>query len=106
MALCQVPALAQSLQEMTWRHEVFRTTFVNIAGQPFQVIGQTVPMSLPVVDLLDMPEAEQKAQVHTLAQAEVQQRFDLSAGPFDTCHPGAAHRRGSRIASDDASYRL
>jgi amino acid adenylation domain-containing protein len=80
--LCQVPALAQSLQEIIWRHEVFRTTFVNIAGQPWQVIGQTTPMSLPVVDLLDMPEAEQKAQIHTLAQAEVQRRFDLTQGPL------------------------
>ena len=40
----QVAALAQSLQEMTRRHEVFRTTFVNIAGQPLQVIGPTTTL--------------------------------------------------------------
>ena len=78
----RVAALAQSFQEMTRRHEVFRTTFVNIAGQPFQIVQPTLTLALPVVDLRDLPEGEREAQVHALAQAEVQQLFDLERGPL------------------------
>ena len=38
-----VAALAQSLQEIIRRHEVLRTTFVNVEGQPRQVIGPPPP---------------------------------------------------------------
>jgi amino acid adenylation domain-containing protein len=77
-----VAALAQSLQEIVQRHEVFRMTFLNIAGKPFQIVRPTITVSLPVVDLRDLSENEQEVQVHTLAQAEIQQQFDLMQGPL------------------------
>ena len=56
--------------------------FVNIAGQPFQVIGSTTTFHLPIVDLQDLPESQREAQVRRLAQTEVQQPFDLAQGPL------------------------
>jgi amino acid adenylation domain-containing protein len=77
-----ITALTQSLQEIVQRHEIFRTTFVNIAGRPFQIVRPTTIVSLPVIDLRDLSEDEQEAQVHTLARAAVQQQFDLLEGPL------------------------
>jgi acyl-CoA synthetase (AMP-forming)/AMP-acid ligase II/aryl carrier-like protein len=76
----QVAALEQSFQEIVRRHEVLRTTFTNVAGQPLQVIGPAIPFPLVVVELHDLPEGEREQQVHTLAQAEVQRPFDLGQG--------------------------
>ncbi len=50
----QVAALEQSLQEIVRRHEVLRTTFVNVAGQPCQVIRPAIRFPLSVVDLLHL----------------------------------------------------
>jgi amino acid adenylation domain-containing protein len=78
----QVAALAQSLQAIVQRHEVFRMTFVNIAGRPFQIVGPTTTLPLPVVDLRGLSEDEQEAQVHALAHAEVHRQLDLGQGPL------------------------
>ncbi len=78
----RVAALEQSLQEIVKRHEILRTTFINHAGQPLQVIRPFTPLPLPVVDLRNLPQNKQAAQVHTLAQAEAQRPFNLSEGPL------------------------
>jgi amino acid adenylation domain-containing protein len=77
-----VVALTQSFQEITRRHEVLRTTFVEVEGQPFQVIRPATLFSLPVIDLRGLPECEWTTQVQALACAEVQRPFDLTHGPL------------------------
>lgn len=77
----QVAALAQSLQEMTRRHEVFRTTFVQSAGRPVQIIGPPPIVPLPLVDLQSFSADEQEARLHAVAQAEIHRPFDLEQGP-------------------------
>jgi amino acid adenylation domain-containing protein len=78
----QVAALERSFQEIVSRHEVLRTTFINVAGQPLQVIGPPVPFPLSVVDLRDLSEGEREGRVQALAQADVQRPFDLAQGPL------------------------
>jgi amino acid adenylation domain-containing protein len=78
----QVKALLQSLQEIVKRHEVLRTTFTNVAGQPLQVIGQATRLPVSEVDLRALSQHEQEAQVHILAQTEAQRPFDLAQGPL------------------------
>jgi amino acid adenylation domain-containing protein len=78
-----VAALAQSLQEIIRRHEILRTTFTHIEGQPRQVIGPATHPSLLIVDLREVPdEHEREAQLHTLAREEAQRPFDLAEGPL------------------------
>jgi amino acid adenylation domain-containing protein len=77
-----VTALEQSLQELIRRHEALRTTFVEVEGQPRQVIGPAVPLSLPVVELQAGSEYEWEGQVRALAQAEAERPFDLAQGPL------------------------
>ncbi len=64
------------------RHETLRTTFVEVAGEPFQVIGPTEPLTITLIDLQDLPAAEQTTRVQQLVTAEAQQPFDLARGPL------------------------
>ena len=78
----QVDALVQSFQEIVRRHEVLRTTFTSVAGQPLQVIGPTAHFPVSVVDMRDLSQHEREAQGYLLAQADVQRPFDLAQGPL------------------------
>jgi acyl-CoA synthetase (AMP-forming)/AMP-acid ligase II len=78
----QVTALQQSLQEIIQRHEILRTTFVVVDGQPRQIIGPPTPMPLPIVELHGISEGEGEARVRQLAGEEVQRPFDLVQGPL------------------------
>jgi non-ribosomal peptide synthetase component F len=76
-----VNVLEQSLNEMVRRHEILRTTFAVQAGQPVQVISPAQPLTVPVVDLCDLPESEQEAQIRRLHREQTRQPFDLTRGP-------------------------
>jgi amino acid adenylation domain-containing protein len=75
-------ALEQTLTEIVRRHEVLRTTFVEVNGQPVQVIDPAAPARLKVYDLTALPESERETEARTLCLAEARQPFDLSAGPL------------------------
>jgi amino acid adenylation domain-containing protein len=70
-------ALEQSLREICNRHEVLRTNFVTIDGQPTQVI-QTTRETISVVDLQDLPIHEQAEKTQQLKQKQATQPFDLA----------------------------
>ncbi|MBC1194395.1 non-ribosomal peptide synthase/polyketide synthase [Microcystis aeruginosa BLCCF158] len=70
-------ALEQSLQEICDRHEVLRTNFVTIDGQPTQII-QTRRETISVVDLQDLPIQEQAEKTQQLKQKQATQPFDLA----------------------------
>ncbi|MBE5228530.1 MAG: amino acid adenylation domain-containing protein [Microcystis aeruginosa PMC 728.11] len=70
-------ALEQSLQEICDRHEILRTNFVTIDGQPTQVI-QTTRETISVVDLQDLPIQEQAEKTQQLKQKQATQPFDLA----------------------------
>jgi amino acid adenylation domain-containing protein len=75
-------ALAQSLQDITSRHEVLRTTFVNVEGEPRQVVGPCTPVPVSVVDLQDVAAPAQAARVEALAIQEAHGRFDHARAPL------------------------
>jgi Condensation domain len=77
-----VRALERALGEILERHEVLRTTFPAINGQPFQLIASPRPFILPVIDLSQFPDAEQDGRGRTLASVEARQPFDLAQGPL------------------------
>jgi len=70
-------ALEQSFQEICDHHEVLRTNFVTIDGQPTQVI-QTTRETISVVDLQDLPIHEQAEKTQQLKQKQATQPFDLA----------------------------
>jgi amino acid adenylation domain-containing protein len=75
----KVEALQQSLETIVARHEVLRTNFITIAGNPSQVIGSHPSVPLPVVDLSLLLERDCEAEAQRLATEEAQRPFDLAA---------------------------
>ena len=85
MRLCgplHVAALTHSLQEMTRRHAILRTTFTQVEDQPRQIIGSVPHFSLPVVELQELSAPVYNAQLRVLAHQDIQQGFDLTRGPL------------------------
>lgn len=74
-------ALEQSLNRVVSRHEVLRTTFPSIDGQPIQSIATDFILTLPIVDLQQFPAEQREAEALRLATAEAHQPFDLAQGP-------------------------
>ncbi|MFD2168469.1 amino acid adenylation domain-containing protein [Tumebacillus lipolyticus] len=73
----QVAALRQALQEIVNRHEVLRTSFSLVDGEPVQVIAPESVLLLPFADLRDIPEADREAQAMRLVHEEAGTPFDL-----------------------------
>ncbi|MET0622967.1 MAG: amino acid adenylation domain-containing protein [Pyrinomonadaceae bacterium] len=75
-------ALGQSLAEIVRRHEVLRTSFTVVEGQPAQVISPDTGFDLPVVDLSGMTDEEREEERRRLAREEASRPFDLTRGPL------------------------
>jgi amino acid adenylation domain-containing protein len=75
-----MPAMTQALSEVVRRHEVLRTTFPMVDGQPSLVIDPLAHthIRLPVLDLGDLNEADQAAEVRRRVADEAQRPFDLA----------------------------
>jgi aspartate racemase len=77
-----VSALEQSLNELVRRHEILRTTFPTVDGQPVQVISPETPLTLPLINLLELPPNQREAEARRQATQEAQHPFDLAQGPL------------------------
>jgi amino acid adenylation domain-containing protein len=75
-------ALIQTLNEMVRRHEVLRTCFEAVGGQPYQRITSPVRLELPVVDLGGLPESERRKLEVRLAHEAATRPFDLTEIPL------------------------
>jgi amino acid adenylation domain-containing protein len=77
-------ALAAALGEVVARHEVLRTTFVEVAGEtePLPRVAEPAAWTLPLVDLSRMPLPGRAALVRRIGAAEAQRPFDLARGPL------------------------
>ncbi|MGK7898705.1 MAG: condensation domain-containing protein, partial [Xenococcus sp. (in: cyanobacteria)] len=70
-----VAILEKSIQEIINRHEVLRTSFPIVDGQPVQVIAPEIKFKLTVV------EAEDR-EIKKIIQEQSQQPFDLNQSPL------------------------
>ncbi|HYO62401.1 MAG TPA: amino acid adenylation domain-containing protein, partial [Pyrinomonadaceae bacterium] len=77
-----VTALERTLAEIIRRHEVLRTTFTDVEGEPRQLIHEARPFSLPLDDLCGLEPAERRERAERLTREEAERPFDLSAGPL------------------------
>jgi len=75
--------LRQSLALIVEKHEILRTNFVRPAGIkiPFQVISERASFFWRVVDLKQLDEEQQRAQIDALFTAECNERFSFEDGP-------------------------
>lgn len=77
-----VEALHQSFNTIVRRHEILRTTFPTVDGQPRQQIAPELAVPLPIIDLTHLPLAEREADVQRRARIEAMRGFDLQRGPL------------------------
>ncbi|MEH2065253.1 MAG: amino acid adenylation domain-containing protein [Nostoc sp.] len=76
-----VEALEKSINEIIKRHEVLRTTFNILDGQPVQIIAPSWNLQLSLVDLSSSPTSAEEL-VPKFILEEQAQPFDLSNGPL------------------------
>ncbi|MBD1924293.1 amino acid adenylation domain-containing protein [Microcoleus sp. FACHB-831] len=84
-AICASPlhfaiALEQSLNEIIRRHEILRTNFKVVDGQPAQIIAPSLKLTIPVIDLREMPESRRDEEVQLFVNREAERPFDLQEG--------------------------
>jgi len=78
-----VPALEQAFTEIIRRHEVWRTTFEVVDGQPVQIVHPAPSLfRVPVVDLRGFPEDKRKAEALRLGDEQAHLPFELNRGPL------------------------
>ncbi|HWB57840.1 MAG TPA: condensation domain-containing protein, partial [Chthoniobacteraceae bacterium] len=79
-----IPALEKTFSEIVCRHEILRTTFKEINGEPSQIISDPQPVRLPVIDLRVLEPAQREARVQSHIESEFGVAFNLSTGPLMT----------------------
>jgi amino acid adenylation domain-containing protein len=77
--------LERALTEIVRRHEILRTTVQIVDGEPSQVIAPPHPVTVPLVDLRDLGEADARAEAARLKAETARTPFDLSRGPLFRC---------------------
>ena len=81
-AALDVPALRRTLDEIVRRHEVLRTSFVEVANKPVQRVAAQCQVPFRVVDLRGLDAATRDREVQRLAGEDARQPFDLVRGPL------------------------
>jgi len=76
-----VRSLAATFTEVVRRHGVLRTTFALRGDEAVQIVGDPLPVPLPVIDLAALPEAVRERETRRLASEEARRPFDLERGP-------------------------
>jgi amino acid adenylation domain-containing protein len=71
-------ALRRALDEIVRRHEIFRTTFAQIGGQPMQVVHAPWAVALPVIDAQGLSADQLDARF----AEEFARAFDVGALPL------------------------
>ena len=81
-AQLDVVALKRTVNEISRRHEVLRTTFVLQDEVPVQVIAPPQPTPMPIIDLSEIDEQRREGELLRIAHDEAALPFDLANGPL------------------------
>ncbi len=75
-----LPALENSFNEIIRRHEVLRTAFIVVDGQPIQVVTPCQKLTIKLIDLTALPTGEREIEAQKLTVQEIGQPFNLGSG--------------------------
>jgi len=75
-------AIEKSFSEILRRHEILRTTFKTVDGEPVQIISEAGVLHLPVIDLRALSASEREVRVRGIIDDEFRHSFDLERGPL------------------------
>jgi amino acid adenylation domain-containing protein len=87
-------AIEAALGEVMRRHAIWRTAFVEQGGEPVQVVAEPQAITLPIIDLAHLPEAERDAEAVRLATEDARTPIALDRAPL-------FRARVVRLAADD-----
>jgi amino acid adenylation domain-containing protein/non-ribosomal peptide synthase protein (TIGR01720 family) len=74
-------ALDRALTLLVERHETLRTSFSAIDGEPFQVIAEAQPVTIPFEDVTELPREVRQDFVERKLREQTRIPWDLEAGP-------------------------
>ncbi|HEX2078524.1 MAG TPA: amino acid adenylation domain-containing protein [Longimicrobium sp.] len=77
-----VPALERALEEIVRRHEIFRTVFRSVEGEPRQLVQDPWPVRLDVADLRSVAEEARQGELERLLRDEFMKPFHLGQLPL------------------------
>jgi amino acid adenylation domain-containing protein len=75
-------AFERAVNEIVRRHEVLRTNFTTVEGEPVSVIAATRKLEISFVDLSEMPGSKRDAEARRLAKIEETHCFDFEREPL------------------------
>ncbi|MDZ8030972.1 amino acid adenylation domain-containing protein [Nostoc sp. DedSLP04] len=75
-----ITALQQSLNEILKRHEIWRTNFTLVNGEPVQEIAPKLTWDLPIINLEYLFGKDWEGEVKKLIAQEVTKPFNLAKG--------------------------
>ena len=97
-------ALERSLNEIVRRHEILRTTFDIVDGQPVQIVASSLQIPLVRVDLTNEGDGKEAAQSAAILEARTP--LDLKNGPLVRTELLRAWSGRARSSVHDPSHRL
>ena len=78
--ILDLEALEASFDEIVCRHEILRTSFGIVEGQPVQLIAPHSKVSLSLLHLQQLPASERETAAQQAIAQEMQQPFNLERG--------------------------
>ena len=75
-------AIEAALGEVVRRHAIWRTAFVEIGGEPVQVVAEPRPIVLPLIDISDLPEDRRDAEAVRIATEDARAPIALDTAPL------------------------
>ena len=77
-----ISALEKAVNAIISRHEVLRTTFDSVEGQPVQVISPVLSIPISVIDFREEDPRHRESQCLEVIRQESDRLFDLQRGPL------------------------
>ena len=81
-----VAVLRSALQCVVDRHEILRTTFVDVEGEAWQRIHPRLDLEIPMTDLGGVAAPLREAEMKRCLNEEMRRAFDLARGPLMRAH--------------------
>jgi amino acid adenylation domain-containing protein len=75
-------SLERSINEIVRRHEILRTTFATVDGQPVPSISSQLKIDLQIHDLTSSPQGEREAKARVVLREKSASPFNLTSGPL------------------------
>ena len=81
-ALENEPALERAINEIVRRHDALRTCFIELEGEPAQLIQPSLSIALVKLDMGNIPSEQREAELMRYLQVQAATPFDLKKGPL------------------------